>query len=71
MPGQRSSDSAQVSLKMTERNLEKSLFPPLHHFEDRLSLTDGYEYEHHQCEPEWSQEQHSDLLQPLMPGLWL
>jgi len=71
MPGQHSSNSAQVSLKVTEGHLEKSLVPPLHHFEDRLSLADGDEHEHHQCDAEWSQEQHSDLLQLLVPGLWL
>lgn len=57
---------------MTERDLQKSLLPLLCHFEDHLSLANGYEYEHHQRDPEWSEEQHPDLLlQLLMPGLWL
>lgn len=48
---------------MIERLEEIS--PPPSHFEDCLSLGDGYQCEHHLSDPEWSQEQHSDLLRKL------
>lgn len=61
-----SSDRTQVCLKITEKGTHKSLFLRLHHFEDCLSLSDGYKYEHHQCDPEWSQEHHRNLLLELL-----